>query len=274
MMQNARAQNERPKFTMQVITPSVLNEFEAFKNVTIPKGDFDPGGNYTHFYRIWLTGMLGQNYRGYIKIERKESKGDKPFNLHIIQKSVLNNHLAVHETNANLECLLDVISTPVSWNTETRLIDILKKEDFNNVRTKKSVIVKGREMEISINGRTYAQKVPSVYTSNWSLLDAVQRLSGPGNAPLNFALFDELDKLKENHTLSFRKKTTIPFGNDKVSVYCYQQIGRGLLPYEYYVDENHRLLLAKSGKRAYILDPNVEAIHKKYVSAALKNKKG
>jgi hypothetical protein len=62
-----------------------------------------------------------------------------------------------------------------------------------------------------------------------------------------------MDLVKERQRLSYRERTNIHFGDAEIDVHRYQHLGRGLLPWDYYVDESGRLLLAISGIRACIL---------------------
>ena len=102
--------------------------------------------------------------------------------------------------------------------------------------------------------------VAGAVSSSWSILEAVQR-AGANGEQRGFTLLDEMDKAKPGYRLMESGEEKIPFGGESVPVRRYHLIGQGLLPTVYYVDENRRLLLALSGLRAYILNPEAQRIH-------------
>jgi hypothetical protein len=84
----------------------------------------------------------------------------------------------------------------------------------------------------------------------------VQHLRGKDTAPLRFALLEDLDLLKPNHRLSFAETATVKAaGGSELKLTGYEQIGEGVLPFHYWLDEQRRLLFVLSGPRAYIYDP-------------------
>ena len=49
---------------------------------------------------------------------------------------------------------------------------------------------------------------------------------------------------------------TVEFAGGPVRLHGFRQIGRGVLPYEYWVDEQGRLVLAVGGYQGYLLNPD------------------
>ncbi|GAI82934.1 unnamed protein product, partial [marine sediment metagenome] len=43
-----------------------------------------------------------------------------------------------------------------------------------------------------------------------------------------------------------------------ISLHRFDQLGRGILPCEYWLDDRHRLLMVTSMNKAYILDDHAE----------------
>ena len=58
--------------------------------------------------------------------------------------------------------------------------------------------------------------------------------------------------------------------NKKISLQRFEQIGHGILPYEYWLDKNHRLVIAVTGPRAYILDDNAGEKFEKFAKSGRK----
>ncbi len=94
--------------------------------------------------------------------------------------------------------------------------------------------------------------------SNWSVFDVVQRLPGREAQTLKFALLEEMDLLKPGQRRAFREEKQVELGGRRVRLRGYHQIGRGVLPWLYWVDESGRLLLAYSGVRAFLYDAQAE----------------
>ena len=65
--------------------------------------------------------------------------------------------------------------------------------------------------------------------------------------------------LKEGHRLSYREAGDFQLNGQTLRLACYQMLGHGLLPYQYWVDEQRRLLMAISHTRAYVFDPEAAA---------------
>lgn len=53
--------------------------------------------------------------------------------------------------------------------------------------------------------------------------------------------------------ITYEGKTEHHWGAEDVQLHYFRQFGQGMLPYEYFLDDSHRLVLVVSGYRAYIL---------------------
>ncbi|MDP6038187.1 MAG: hypothetical protein QGG64_06525 [Candidatus Latescibacteria bacterium] len=171
-------------------------------------------------------------------------------------------HACVHHSEAQMQCVEDELASPVSWHFETRFVGNMGS--FPQAEIVKDGRVEGDTIETERAGRVSVQQVNGLVTSNWSLMEALQRLDG--SEVLDFTLLDELDKIKPGQSVRCSGKMDMPFGDALVEVYAYRHVGQGFLPWFYYVDLNGRLLLAINGLRAYILDPNAEAEHEQVMS--------
>ena len=258
------AAQQTPNQWGRMFTPDALSEYGGL-GAPVPQGPFDPAGAWTQTWRIWLLKRSGNdvNHRGFIKLKREPSPDRETFDLRATQATIQMSQGCVHEMKARIRCANNALATPFSWSLTTRLFSARDGHEFSQAAVDKRGAIKRGKITTDRGGRIARRDAPGAVTSSWSILDALQRLPGPGTTPLEFAFLDELDKCKPNHRLTHREETTIPFGGEAVQVQCYQQIGEGLLPWMYYVDMGHRLLLAMSGLRAYILDPAAEQDHEK-----------
>jgi len=235
------------------LTLETLREYGALADISPPAGRFDPNGTWKHTYQIWL---VERGASGYLRLERSLSADGRSVGLSV-EMSVVQATRAVYQTKVDLQCAPDALSTPRSWRIESMILDP-KGQPIDVAKVAETATVKDGTIEVTTGKHTFVRKVPSVLTSNWSLFDVVQRLSGKETKPLGFALLEDLDLLKEGQRLSYWQTTKIELGGKAIPLCGYQQTGAGILPYQYWVDDPHRLLFAISGVRAYILDPNAQ----------------
>ena len=255
---NAEETRSRP------LSLAALKAYGALEAFARPEGEFDPAGGWRHTYRLWLVGNRWHQYRGFLDVKRGTSDGGHSVDLEVRRSLLMSHQPAIHETTASLTCAGDALCTPRSWEIKAETLDITGKP-FPLSRLVASASVKGGRIEGRRGGRTFDRRVPTPFTSDFSLFDVVQRLAKQETKPMRFALLQDLDEVKEEHVLSYRERLSFEIGGAGLALHCYQQIGRGILPYRYYVDGQGRLLFAISGIRAYILDPKVQVQHKRSV---------
>lgn len=253
----------------RVLTPERLLEYGAL-DTPIPEAPFDPEGDWTQTWRVWLLkrNARDMNHRGYILLKRKPDTDHSSFNIEVDQAHIQTAQASVHETLARISCLANPLSTPRSWEIQTRLIDVKENREITSAATHKSGSLVDGKMKVECNNRTSLRSIPvGSVSSNWTILEALQRTMKPRETTYRFTFLDELDKIKPKHRLCHRKYTKVNFGSKTHSAHCYQQIGQGALPWLYYIDEKtSRLLLAINGLRAYILDSNTVKDHKTIVA--------
>ncbi len=249
------------------LSPNLLKEMGEFGEFSQIKKDFNPQGNWTQIYRIWGThGYFDtkNHTTGYLKIDRKvikkEVQGKKTFTLEIVQKMV-NDDAFVNTIEAHIWCRLNKIATPHKWNFTSQFIDPDGRAMPEMKITEKS----------AINSKQALKAVePETISSNWSLFEAIQRLEFKTNRILSFNLFENLRALKKNHKLTYRGVYPFKYKNKEVKLQWFNEIGNGVLPYEYFLDDAHRVLLATSLNKAIILDDNAEAAVEKRLENELK----
>ena len=260
---------DRNRTRSQPLTLAALEEYDALAGFVPPTGDFDSEGPWKHVYRLWLVASGGlapkpadMHYRGFLEVDRKPSPNGKGITLSVHQ-SILQHTPGVHDTRAIVACAADDLTSPRSWKLIHTVFDGRLKpvpegrvEQHGKLTDDTLRIDDGRGCVRSI-------KLPAArLTSNWSLLDAVGRLPRQGMPPLQFAMLQELDQLKESQQVSYRGSGDHVLNGKTVTLHRYQHTGRGILPYDYYTDAEGRLLVAIGGLRAYILDPHVRELHK------------
>ena len=69
-------------------------------------------------------------------------------------------------------------------------------------------------------------------------------------------LLERLELFKENQVLGYRGNESFPHDGSNLTLHRFAQTGNGLLPFDYWLDESHKLFLAVTFSVAYIADDN------------------
>ena len=258
-----------PPSWSEPLTAQALAEYGHLQ-ASAPADEFEPHGQWTQRWQIYLLRKVSfeKPHAGHIEVTRKLESGKVRFAIrqaifqgpHLSKKPIEGHSCqdgvwlkSVCDTQADVTCSNDKLLTPESWTLNTAM-RCTKGRDFEGTRLTKEMRIRNGNIELTCNGNTSTRALPAGnITSNWGLLNATSTIKAKD--PVRFTLLDGLDKVKTGHKLYSTADTQIEFGGETVKVYCYHQIGRGCLPWEYYVDASTgRLLLAISGLRAYILD--------------------
>ena len=95
-----------------------------------------------------------------------------------------------------------------------------------------------------------------VTTCEWSLFEVVQRSTA--DATVEFDLLEGLSLFKPGQRLVSRGTSKQNWNGEQVQLDRFQQWGVGVLPFDYWVDQHHRLVLVTTLSRAYVLDADAE----------------
>ena len=226
----------------------MLGSAEAFlKDLRFPNGAFEPAGDWRQTYLIWLIGR--NSCIGTIQLARTRI-GDETFRLDV-DWAVLQNAKSMHRIRASITCLCDRLATPIGWTMQTRLHSpdgaaIEGASGDEEAACRKGVTtIAGRKAKAG-------QKALGPWTSNFCLLELVQRLGNGPVDPLEFTLLDFLTTRKDGHSLAYHGRQEALLGGRKVPLIGYCHLGNGVLPEVYWLDEHQRLRIVVSGLRAYV----------------------
>jgi hypothetical protein len=242
----------------EALSPEVLERLGAFAKLGTASGDFEPGGDWEQSYRIWTCHGYcesGNDNLGLLNLKRKVGKIKDSFTLQIEQE-IVNDSAMLHVIDAKVLCLMDRISSVRLWRVKSKFIkpDGVESETLA-LRENGEVDTDKKLLTIDSDEKKYRRNIELPLTSDWSLFEALQRMDIKRGLEESFNTMEGLSVYKLGQTLKYRG--IYPFKNK--TLHWFTQIGQGVLPYDYYVDENHRLVLVTSGSRAYILDDNAEA---------------
>jgi hypothetical protein len=149
------------------------------------------------------------------------------------------------------------LATPIAWHLENRFIDADNK-------TLRQLSYKDAGQITDGIDRT---------TCNWCLFEAVQRLKISKETVLAFDMLEGLGLLKKDQRLSYRGLYPMKIGDKNIPLHHFVQLGSGILPCEYWLDDHYRLLVVVSMNKAYILDEQAEKITRQIIKKEQKSYK-
>ena len=234
------------------LAPSVLTEMGCLKTPP-PTGEFSPAKDWAASFRIWTCyGYVGRsNYDvGLLTIGRQlNGEAQRLAILHTLK----NSEGKLHTIRAKVRCKLDALAGPTSWSLESEFAGE-HMEGRPPMAAKEIGRIRGGAWQVSVGDRTTERKISGPVAADWCLFEAVTRLDFRDGPPLTFDLLEGLSLLKADHRLSYRGKLPVTWGPAKAQLHCFAQVGRGVYPYEYWLDDAHRLLLVTTGPRIYVRD--------------------
>jgi len=232
----------------------------ALETSPLPVGPFDPAGPWTHTYRIWTCyGYRESSNReqGKLSIRRAPAQDGKHLDLAVEQVVWMDpkKEKDAHHLAAEIRCRTDGLASPVSWTLSSRFTLGPDQEPLPELDHDEKAVRSGQGLEVEIGGRRFPRKVSPRFTSDWSLFDALQRLTTETDEVVVFDLLEGLTAWKPGQRLSYRGKFPVTWGGETVELDCFQQLGVGVWPYEYWLDARHRLLMAITGARVCVWEP-------------------
>ncbi len=250
------------------LTPEMLLKMGMFRGFPPTPQDFDPKGNWINTYRIWgCHGYLNSGNRdvGYLQIEKSLKDDPVEYSITVTQE-LIQTHGIVNQIQAEITCNLDPLAAPVSWNLISRFIGPDGKEKKELTLKEKVVYIsKGDLLEVHTGAKQFTRKVKSPLTSDWTLFAAVQELPYlPEESKHEFHVLEGLSLLKEDHRLSFQGIHEVKIADQDVPLNQFEQTGRGVLPYAYWLDDQHRLVMVVTMSRVYVLDEKAKETAETY----------
>ena len=214
---------------------------DCLAGIHVPTEPFDPNGEWVSIYTMWnpARGKSAKSERlGSLRIHRKLTP-DRNIRLQLTQITNLAGTNGSGKTKAGVTCKADDLTTPIQWKVDSEVLDPQGKQVPLT-----AIGVSNRADRIKVTGRL---------SSNWSLFDAVQRLPFDSKT-LEFTLLEELELVKPDQKLSAGQTAEVELGGRMVKLHSFEQIGRGILPITYWLDDSHRLIIAVGGRRAFLFD--------------------
>jgi len=221
------------------LTPSLLIELGGLEEFPSTPMDFKPDGNWVNTYRIWTCHGYresGNEDVGSLRITRRiASKGT--FVLELRQEVVQTDDLT-NVIEGTIKCRLNQLASPVEWRLSSRF----ERPDGKVIS------------ELGTGNHSAATESVTHTAGDWCLFEAVQRLAFDKASSLSFDLLEGMSLSKPGHRLFYRRTYPMKTDGQSIPLHCFAQFGTGILPYEYWLDNRHRLLAVISMNKAYVLD--------------------
>ena len=241
------------------LTPASVRAMGAFERFPATPADFASDGNWTNVYRVWTCHGYresGNENQGYLRLQRARSKRSDELVLTIAYE-IVNSEGTVNSLRTEVRCRADRRATPIGWRSSSRFVGPTG-EPRPELAVEETARVQGSNLEVTISGKQHRRKGSERLALDWGLFEAVGRLSFGEEPALEFDVLEGLSVLKEDQRLIYRGEEPMPAESGVPSLHVFQQTGRGILPYEYWLDDHHRLLAVVTLSRAYILDDDAE----------------
>jgi hypothetical protein len=253
------AKSTRKEPVKRPLTPAVLRELGALGQCPKPDAAFKPEGPWTHRYRIWTCYGHTARGNGNVGALRIQHHGPRPGGLLDLtfERAILNVQGVVNRVTATVQCAADRLATPLSWTLRSEFTR--EGKPIAGLAAEEKVVVEGDRLKVQATGRTLERRSSSAATTaDWCLFEAVQRLPFRAADPLEFDVLEGLSLLKRGQRLRYRGGEQAAWGSRTLRLHAFEQDGHGVLPYVYWLDESHRLLLVETGPRTYIFDDRAD----------------
>ncbi len=249
-----------PKPMTDVSLPRSYGAVDDFLNAfQHPTEPFDPDGDWEHRYAVWIVVPkqgVGRSHRaGSLHLRRQPAEAGA-IRLSVALAAQQGGN-TTYQVSARLVAAADALTTPRSWELDAQILGAQRQPVADTQVSETGEVANG---VIRLRGtRQRLIPEPEAWTSNWSLFDAVQRRPIDRAEPLAFTMLEELSLPKPDQRLAYREATELELGGRLVRLHCFEQTGVGILPYQYWLDDQHRLLVAVGGLRAFVFDATAAA---------------
>jgi len=237
------------------LSPTRLTELKALGEFPGVRESFDSQDAFKHEYDLWITyghfPHRGNRVVGGLKLSKAKPDGGK-FKFGVVQ-TYKNSQSVVHTLTASATCSHDQFALPRQWRLRSKFDQTRDTWQGIEKELRSKYEIDATTLRVVTNGKTSVRKLNGPTTSDWSLFEAAQRFPFKAGFEVNFDLLEGLSVLRPAQRITYEGHVTHRWGSGKVQLHYYRQFGQGMLPYEYYLDKTHRLVMVVSGYRAYIL---------------------
>jgi hypothetical protein len=235
------------------LDPAVLAEDGVLK--PFPLAAFDPAGEWDQTFRI--VGSRGYHHEhftvGWLRLRRTGVTAEG-FGLQLEERIAANGGTE-SRLSISMECLNDPWATPRRWTWKNEFFDV-SGDPVRDLGGEIEGRADGDRLRLRQRGEVTRRRLRGPWTISLNLLEAVQRREPAASEPASaFTLLEDFRLSKPGQTLVYTG--TVPADlpvPGPTTLHRFTQVGQGLLPIDYCLDEQRRLLLVTSMNKALILD--------------------
>jgi len=243
------------------LTPTFLADLGAVADRWASPGSLDSPSRWMQTYRIWTCHgyrETGNQDVGFLRVRKETSLAEGTFRLRV-EQVVVETDALLSRIEADIICREDELASPVKWRLSSRFFGP-DNEELSDLGIAETVSVQADTLVAETPTGTRRRQIPVLLTSDWSLFEAVQRLDVGQARKWEVNLLEGLSILKPGQQISYRGLCQEKLGAETMPLHCFQQSGHGVLPTEFWLNRDHRLLAVVSMNKAYILDDQAENV--------------
>ena len=224
-----------------------------------PATPFDPAGDWaaTFVRHVLIPGRDGAPGGGAAgSLELRQTPASDGLRLDAVEIVVTG--FSTLTTGAAIECGADPLCTPRSWTLRIRWqTNPPAQAEKGEIDQDRSGCVAGDGIVLR-GARERRIPAPPRWTSFWSLFSVVPRLPFEKAPPLEFDLLEDLDLHKPGQCIVYIGVVPVEVGGTERNLHVFEQTGHGAMPWRWWLDDRHRILLAAGERRAYLAGPIVK----------------
>jgi hypothetical protein len=235
---------------------------EYLRGFSPPEGPFDANGEWEHTYAVYpiyahldVTGQAwSEKQKGLLTLRRRPLRGGKGVRLEVLSEVTFLDWLPTRtqRTTATITCRTDTLASPTSWKLNSVALAAEDGSPVSLSEMHESGALNNGTVELTFEGGSRAFEVANSVTSNWCLFDALQRLERDAACDVGFDMLEDLRLRRQKQRLFAEGDTSVETAAGPRRLYGFRQLGAGISPIHYWLDEQGRLLLALGKMRAYI----------------------
>ena len=233
------------------LTPEILEAIGIITRDPSARGEDDRGGQFEFWTTTSRRGVLYE--QGHLTLTSRPSGSARLLDVREVRRGEQAGEQREHVIDAEIECAADALWSPVRW----RYTSVMRGPP-GRVLPEASLVEEAvrtaRVVERRIDGRRERETLPGrgALAVHWGLWEAVRHLPREKGFAVRFDCLEHLRKFKPGHSLRFLDSTEPTIAGRRIRLHRFLQQGRGILPTEYFVDDEDGLLLVIDANRAAV----------------------
>lgn len=217
---------------------------------TLPEGDLPKAGGWTAVYDMIQISMgnkikpgkppMTNSIFGRVALSKPSDAPDYGVRM------VATPTPAVEQVDATLHCNADAVASLRDYNLNWRC-EAQNNSAVNYTLRESGRVDKGRWV-VTSGAISDGMEIGTRLTAQPVLFDAVRHLPATGDWREDFNMLADFSSLRRNQSLRFSGRATLDTAGGPLAVRFYEQLGEGVPPIHYAVDDRDRTLFVTQGQ--------------------------